>query len=211
MRHFLSIAIAAFLFLCPTKASQTDYFPPGTLDDTEKSSHFKEQWYSDQLRALKEPSLWELSKTQTTETYRFLWLRSFHRPISVRLDINQHGTALLTIKATDGQGGYNPGALVMNKSHALTREQTNWALDRIKAVGYWGLPSFEKPKEGVGPNGEKTVEISLDGARWILEGVKDGKYQVTDRWSPERGPIRALGMMMLIDLAKFKLHHQEVY
>jgi len=99
----------------------------------------------------------------------------------------------------------------MNKTHALTKEQTNWALDRINEVGFWGPPSYEKPKEGVGPNGENTVEIGLDGAQWILEGVKNGKYQVTDRWSPEVGPIRNLGIMMLIDLAKLKLLYEEVY
>jgi hypothetical protein len=211
MRHFLSAAITAFLCFAPAQASQTDYFPPATLDGTEQSSHFKEQWYSGQLRALKEPSLWELSKTQTTQTFRFLWLRSFDRPISVRLDVHQDGTGLLTTKATSGQGGYKPGGLVMNKTRALTKEQTKWALDRINEAGFWGLPTYEKPKEGVGPNGEKTVQIDLDGAQWILEGVKDGKYQVTDRWSPENGPVRTLGIMMLIDLAKLKLLYQEVY
>jgi hypothetical protein len=211
MRHLLSVAVTGFLFLCPAKASQTDYFPSGTLDDTAQSSLFKEQWYSDQLRAFKEPSLWELSKTQKSQTYRFLWLRSFHRPISVRLDIHEDGTGLLTTKATDGQGGSKPGGLVLNKTRILTKEQTNWALDRIKEVGFWGLPTYEKPKESVGPNGERTVQIGVDGAQWILEGVKDGKYQATDRWSPESGPIRTLGIMMLIDLAKLKLLYEEVY
>jgi hypothetical protein len=211
MKHFLSVAITAFLLFGSPNGSQTAYFPPGTLDGTEQSSHFKEQWYSVQLRALKEPSLWELSKTQTTQTYRFLWLRSFHHPISVRLDIRRDGTGLLTTKATSGQGGYKPGALVMNKTRALTKEQTSWALDRINEVGFWGLPTYEKPKEGVGANGEKTLQIDVDGAQWILEGVKDGKYQVADRWSPENGPMHTLGIMMLIDLAQLKLLYQEVY
>jgi hypothetical protein len=211
MRLSLSLAISAFLFFAPTKASQADYFPPGTLDDTEQSSHFKEQWYSDQLRALKEPSLWELSKNQTTQTYRFLWLRSFNHPISVRLDIHQDGTSLLTTKATSGQGGYKPGPLAMNKTRSLTKEETTLALNQIKEVGFWGLPTYEKPKEKIGPNSEKTLELAVDGAQWILEGVKDGKYQVTDRCSPEGGPVRTLGIMMLIDLAKLKLLYQEVY
>ena len=211
MKHFLSVAIKAFLLFGSANASQTAYFPPGTLDGTEQASQFKEEWYSGQLRALKEPSLWELSKTQTTQTYRFLWLRSFHHPISVRLDIRQDGTGLLTTKVTSGQGGYKPGALVMNKTRALTKEQTSWALDRINEIGFWGLPTYEKPKEGVGANGEKTLQIDVDGAQWILEGVKDGKYQVTDRWSPENGPMHTLGIMMLIDLAQLKLLYQEVY
>jgi hypothetical protein len=210
MRPLLTVAITAFLFLFSTKASQSDYFPPGTLDDTERSSHFTEQWYSEQLRALKEPSLWGLSKTHTTQTYRFLWLRSFHRPISVRLDIQQAGTGVLTTKATNGQGGNQPGVLVMNKTRVLTKKQTNRALDRINAVGFWGLPSYEKPKERVGPNGEKTLEINLDGAQWILEGIKDGRYQIIDRLSPQRGPVRTVGLMMT-KLAKLKFPHDEIY
>ena len=211
MRQLLSAAFTAVLLVCPTFAARVDYFPPGTLDDTPESSLSKEQWYSKHLKALKEPSLWELSKTQKSETYRFLWLRTFHHPISVRLDVNPNGTSMLTTKTTSGQGGYEPGTLVVNKKRALTKEQTDWFLDRIAELGFWGLPAFEKPHEGIGPNGEKTVEIGLDGAQWILEGIKDGKYQVTDRWSPNTGPVRTLGIIMVIDLAKLKLLYEDVY
>ena len=211
MRRLLSIALTAVLLVSPTTATPVEYFPAGSLDQTPQSSYTKEQRYSDQLQALKEPSLWELSKVRKVQTYRFLWLRTFNRPISVRLDINQNGTSLLTTKATSGQGGYKPGKLTMNKTRTLTKEQTAWFLDRLAELGFWGLPAYEKPQEGVGLNGEKTVEIGLDGAQWILEGVKDGKYQVTDRWSPKSGPVRVLGIMMLIDLAKLRLLYDEVY
>jgi hypothetical protein len=211
MRQLLSVAVTAVLLVSPTIACQVDYFPPGTLDETPQASRAKEQWYSGQLRALKEPSLWESFKTQKTQTYRFLWLRTFNHPISVRLDINQDGTGLLTTKATSGQGGYRPGKLVMNKTRKLTKEQTDWFLDRIAELGFWGLPAFEKDREAVGPNGEKTVEIGVDGAQWILEDIKDGKYQIADRWSPETGPVRTLGIIMVIDLAKLKLLYEEVY
>ncbi len=49
------------------------------------------------------------------------------------------------------------------------------------------------------------------GAQWLAEAVKDGQYKVVDRWSPEKGPIHTLGIVMLIDLAKLKLLYQEVY
>ena len=98
----------------------------------------------------------------------------------------------------------------MNNTRALTKEQTNRALDRINEVGFWSLPSYEKPTEGVGPSGEKSTEIGLDGAQWILEGIMDGRYQIADRWSPQRGPVRTLGLMMT-KLAKLNLPHEEVY
>jgi len=211
MKHILCLAAMAVQLVSSARAIPTDYFPPGTLEETAQSSQFREQWYSDQLRSLKEPSLWELSKTQSTQTYRFLWLRSFHQPISVRLDISHDGTGVLTTKAASGQGGDKPGKLVTNKSRALTKEQTTWFLDRIEAQGFWSLPVYEKVRRGVGPNGEATVEVGLDGAQWILEGINEGQYHVADRWSPRNGPLRTLGMIMLFDLAKLNIPHEDVY
>jgi hypothetical protein len=52
----------------------------------------------------------------------------------------------------------------------------------------------------------------LDGAAWVLEGVKQGRYHIVERTSPETGdPIHKLGIMMLIDLAHFRLLYQDVY
>jgi hypothetical protein len=209
MKHLLLVAATAVLFVAQKSATQIDYFPPGILDETPQSSQFKEQWYADQLRDLKEPSLWQLSKTQKTQTYRFLWLRSFHHPTSVRLDVGEDGTAVVTTKITSGQGGDEPRKLIVNKSHSLTKEQTASFLDLINEAGFWDLATYEE--EVVGPDGKKIVEVHVDGAEWILEGAKDGKYKVVDRWSPEKGPVRALGLTMLIDLAKLKLLYEEVY
>ena len=211
MRHFLCIAAIAVQLATSARVTPTDYFPPGSLDETPQSSQFRKQWYSDQLRALKEPSLWELSKTQRTQTWRFLWLRSFDQPISVRLDVSHDGTGVLTTKAASGQGGYKPGRLVTNKTRALTKEETTSFLVRTDEQGFWSLPVYEMPRKGVGPNGEPTVEIGLDGAQWILEGVNDGQYHVADRWSPKNGPVRTLGIMMLFDLAKLKIPDEDVY
>ncbi len=209
MKHLLLVAATAVLFVTQKSATQIDYFPPGILDETPQSSQFKEQWYSEQLRALKEPSLWQLSKTQKTQTYRFLWLRSFNHPISVCLDVSEDGTAVVTTKITSGQGGDESRKLLVNKSRSLTKEHTASFLDQINEVGFWDLATYER--EEVGPDGKKIVEVHVDGAEWILEGVKDGKYKIADRWSPEKGPVRALGLTMLIDLAKLKLLYEEVY
>jgi hypothetical protein len=54
----------------------------------------------------------------------------------------------------------------------------------------------------------KTV---VDGAQWIIEGARNGTYHIVDRWSPEDGEIRALGLLILNDLAKMKLAAKEVY
>jgi hypothetical protein len=209
MKHLLVIAAVAVIFFSQKIPHKIDYFPPGALDDTPQSSQFKEPWYSEQLRALQEPSLWEFSKTQKTQTYRFLWLRSFDHPISVRLDVAENGTAVVTTKITSGQGGDETRKLLVNKSHSLAKEHAASFIDQVNELGFWDLATYERGE--VGPDGKMTVEVHVDGAEWILEGVKDGKYKIVDRWSPEKGPVRALGITMLIDLAKLKLLYEEVY
>ena len=84
-----------------------DTFHPGSLDDSPRGDQFLYEWYSKQPKALDEPSLWTLSKTQKEQSYRFLWLRTFHHPAAVRIDVN--GTSRLTTKIASGAGGYAPG------------------------------------------------------------------------------------------------------
>lgn len=211
MRHLLAIPLAAILLVSPATEAPVDYFPPGILDEISRSSKFREHWYSENLTALKEPSLWELSKTQKSQTYRFLWLRSFNRPISVRLDINADGSSIVTAKAANGHGGSNPGKLVMKKTRVLTKQDTDYVLDRFKELGFWDLPTHEKPQVSIGADGEEYAQINLEGAQWILEGVKDGNYHIVDRWSPENGATRTLGILLLINIANLKLLYEEVY
>jgi hypothetical protein len=77
-------------------ASAAEYFPAGVLGDTADQHRFLADWYSKHLTAMGEPSLLEVSRQDATvEVYRFLWLRSFHHPISVRLIFRKDGTAML--------------------------------------------------------------------------------------------------------------------
>jgi hypothetical protein len=178
--------------------AQHQYFPPGALDSFPRSNQFLSDWYSKQLKALDEPSLWSLSKTQKEQAYRFLWLRTFHRPVAVRIEVNADGTSRLTTKMASGAGGYDPGQLVLNSKSLVTKEQTDSFLGKITGLLFWELAPTREPG-------------GVDGAQWILEGVKDGKYHIVDRWSPKDGPVRAIGLIMLTELAKLKIPDKELY
>ena len=193
------VVLFAWASLC---SGQANYFPAGVFGDNAKLNTLKIEWYSKFLNAMREPSLWEASKTQATQSYRFLWLRSFHHPVSVRLDVGQDGIGILTTKIASGQGGYEPGRVTTNRIQRLGRERTNWLIDRIGELNFWKLPTNPPPD----PN-----EVGVDGAQWIFEGVKDGTYHIVDRWSPDKGEVHSLGIMMLLDLAHLKLLYQEVY
>jgi hypothetical protein len=199
--YLIVLPVALLVALCGSSVGQ-QYFPEAAFDKQEKSNDFAVEWYSQQLKALQEPSLWETSKSIKGQVYRFLWLRSFHHPVVVRLNVNDDGKGTLVTKVADGQGGYPPGKLIENRTQDLSKQQTQWFLDEVKALKYWDLPT----REGENPN-----VVQVDGAQWIVEAVRNGTYKIVDRWSPEKGPIKTLGLSMAIDLAGMKLLYQDVY
>jgi hypothetical protein len=199
LRYSVYVVLLVWASLC---SGQTNYFPTGVFGENAKVNTFKVEWYSKFLIAMREPSLWEASKTQTPQSYRLLWLRSFHNPVCARLDVKQDGTAVITTRIASGQGGYEPGRLTTNRTERIGRERTSWVLDRIAELNFWTLPTNPPPNPDV---------VGVDGAQWIFEGVKDGTYHMVDRWSPDKGEVHSLGIMMLLDLANLKLLYQEIY
>jgi hypothetical protein len=79
-------------------STQVQHFRVGALDPDPERDTRRALWYSEELKLLGEPSLWEPTPGQNTESCRFLWLRSFQPDLSVRLDVNGDGTASLTTK-----------------------------------------------------------------------------------------------------------------
>lgn len=179
--------------------AQVKYFPAGSLSSRGRIDQFVSEWYAKQLKALEEPSLWELSKTQKTQTYRFVWLRTFHHPVAIRIDMNPDGTSRLTTKMASGAGGYAPGELIQNDVATLTKERTDLFLRTIDTNNFWKLPSFDESRRG------------FDGAQWIIEGVRDGTYRIVDRWCPNDGEVRTIGLLMIKDLAKLQIPSKEFY
>jgi len=197
-----NVVFILLLCLCSSVVGQ-QYFPDHIFEQGGKTNGFDVDWYSGQLKALKESSLWQMSKeSQTKQVYRFLWLRSFHHPVVVRLDVQANGTGILTTKVADGAGGYPPGRLAENRTKEIRKEVVESFLAHVDEVKYWTLPT----RDPLDPN-----TVNLDGAEWVLEGVRNGTYKIVDRWSPEKGPIRDLGLRMTIDLAGMKLLYQDVY
>ena len=137
------------------------------------------------------------------EVYRFLWLRSFDNPIAVRLVVTNGATrdgGRLISKMTSGQGGFEPGHLVLDRESRLSKEATDWFLAEVKHARFWDVPARDDS------------QAQPDGAEWIIEGVKQGRYHIVDRNSPDRkDPAHVLGIALLINLARFRLLYQKVY
>ena len=182
---------------CPL-AAQVRYFPKDAFGDSAQETEFISDWYSHQLVALKEPSIFEMASIPAAETYRFLWLRTFHHPVAIRVDLKADGTGVVTTKIASGAGGYKPGIITVNQSRKLTPAETHRFHVEIERKDFWSLPARD----------DRSGE---DGAQWIVEGVRAGKYHVVDRWSPRDGAVRELGFFFLNDLARINIPKNEFY
>ena len=187
-----AVVIIVFSIQCSAQ-----FFPKSSLDPT--GDDFKANWYSTQLRALREPSLFALATNKKAESYRFLWLRSFHHPVAVRVDLQVDGSWILVTKVASGAGGYSPSTLTTNTSRQLTAQEAQSFRSMVENGGFWNAPN---------PINDQT---GTDGSQWIIEGVKAGHYHVIDRWMPNNGPARDLGVFLVFDLARLSIPKNEVY
>lgn len=149
---------------------------------------FKREWYSSHLNALREPVHFDTDYTAKT-AYRLTWLRSFHHPVAIRIEVDPTGSGTLFFKVADGAGGYDPGRLEISRRRALTTEE---------------LKDFERlfgEVEICDPEPE-TVTVT-DGAVWIFEIRKEDDYCVADRRWPNGTKYADLGIRFL-ELAGFE-------
>jgi hypothetical protein len=193
------IIVCLLVFGAFASIAQETYFPKKALGDDPWSDEFKAKWYSQQLAALEEPSLLASAKNPSSESYRFLWLRSFHHPVAIRFEMRADRIGVLTTKVASGAGGFKPRHLIENMSRPLTREQTQAFLGRLKKAGFWSLPSPVNAQTGT------------DGSQLNIEGVKEGKYYVVDRWLPHEGAVRELGLYLAVGLAQMNFPRDELY
>lgn len=156
------------------RVRKSEYFPSGAYTDGWKGREtLMNEWYGKHLYAMDEAPLIK-GYEPDSEVYRFLWLRTFHHPITVRVEKTPFG-AMLVMKETDGAGGYGVGKITDTRQIELTKEEWCIFSHLIEEANFWNQPL---ELDGQGGN---------DGAQWILEGVRENRYNVVDRWSPVDG------------------------
>jgi hypothetical protein len=161
-----------------------EYFPPGVFSYNGRESLLAD-WCSSFLAAMGEPPLWSARTEAARHAYRFLWLRSFHPPIALRLEIGEAEGATLPVKVSDGQGGYEPGKLVIDRTVPLSRAQITDFLTLLARARFWELPVTDRTRMG------------MDGAEWVLEGLQGGRHRVVARWCPDEGAFRDAALTLV--------------
>lgn len=182
---------------CPGGNSDAHFFPNGVFaKDRPDLDQFVRCWYSWQLGAMEEPSLSHSTATYEV-SYRFLWLRTFHPPIAVRISLSGNQLQLTAVELS-GAGGYEPGVIVRRTSVTLTPHDWGRIESALNADQFWSAPTT-------------TERMGFDGASWIIEGRKQDDYHVVTRWSPEpEDEFHKLGLLFL-ELAGWSGSVEPVY
>jgi hypothetical protein len=128
----------------------------------------------DLLDLLKEPSLQPDSIAASDHVYRVTILPTFHHPFCVRVVVQPDGTATAFVKRLSGKGGYEYGALDFDERRTCNARDVTVFLRGVASSGFWTMqPTIERQ--------------GLDGTTLTLEGIRNGKRHVVQRWSPESG------------------------
>jgi hypothetical protein len=194
MSHKFKFVVGLFLAMClvpltmqaqlpsPVSTSENaankEYFPAGIFSESPPLDRSRANWYGRTLAALSEPSLFQLRTDKAAQVYRFLWLPSFNRPISVRLTINPDGSGSIIVRSADKHAGlltkdaHDSGKLILDTENTLSKAQVQDMLNQLQDLRFWSTTTEE-------------ASHGMDGAQWMLEGVKGGEYHIVDRWSPE--------------------------
>lgn len=161
------------------------YFPSAALnlDDS----------YTKTLKAMSEPPL-SCGETDA-ESYRFVWHRSFHRPIVVRLEASSTGKTLVALEL-DTISGY-VGKVAERIERPLLDVEWEALMAGLSATNFWGMPSTEPLR-------------CCDGAMWLIEARRGDDYHVVERQSPEKGAFRVVGLIFL-SLARLASPTKEIY
>lgn len=173
--------------------SDDAYFSSAAFNKNPRSDRFVSEWYSKHLSAMREPSLQCVSRYPV---YRFLWLRTFHHPISVRVEKRNDGMHLFAVEL-DGAGGYEPGNESKRVGRMLSAREARAFAKTISAARVFDAPD----KPGMG---------GTDGAQWIVEARDGERYQFHDVWTPDSGRIHDLGKVF-IALTGWSIPQDEIY
>ena len=166
------VLVLALLSGIPASLDRASYFPKHVFGP--RSDNYTINCVGKWLSFFREPSLFQESKADASiERYRFLWLRTFHPAVVIRVDVSGARTAVLAVKVADGEAGFNSPdrKVIQDVSRSLTPEETQAFLRKIERSGFWSMPA-------------STRHLAEDGADWIMEGEKNGKFHAVKRWSP---------------------------
>lgn len=101
------------------KKGKSGYFPKDAFAERwAGADDFRNDWYGEYLGWMGEKSLLDVSDNGDAEIYRFLWLRSFDRPIFVRVERRGNRIKLFTKELS--------GPQTVSRNYSRNLDRSEW-------------------------------------------------------------------------------------
>jgi len=203
-----AVLISGLVLGAMNLAAQQAYFPPLSFGATGRVDRLFSEYVAHELQLLGENSFLPRAGNKSIESYRFIWLRAFDPPVSVRLDVQPDGSGVLTTKIGPGEAAFpaSQHGNVQAITNTLSREEVERFRALVTQEHFWTTPPYAfHDQQGT------------DGAAWIIEATVAGTYHVTERWSPTnsigsgKDIVRQLGIAMAFNLAKLSIPKEKIY
>lgn len=203
-------SLAVVLIFAPNAVSQhpSPCFPRGSFSSTARWDADEAAYMTRYLQILSEPCLFPLRNDPKAEVYRFLWMRTFNPPVSVRLEVQADGSGTVTVTTMSGEAGF--GASLKGPPSVTSRlvgvEEVARFRELVRKTRFLTIPSTVRGDQQ-----------GTDGSEWTIEAVTAGQYHTASRWSPtdSRGPgkheIAELGKALAFDIGRFEVDQKEIY
>lgn len=173
------------IFSLSVISEEINYYPDLSLSSNKQIHDMLGTRYSTFLTIFGESELSE----NLNETYRFLWLRTFHEAILIKLDTDSKS---LNIKSIEGASGFSDSLNGASMDKSLTIKD-----DQIKSFTQLAEKEFW-------PNDVTREQFTCkDGATWILEGRKKGQYHVQNIHCPKDTDSTEILGKILIELSGY--------
>lgn len=172
---------------CREAGGLLEYFPGAGSQDQNRRFH----GYASLLSSLGEPSL---SCSTQVSVYRFLWVRSFQGPISVRVERRADAWALVAVESLSMDGDASRARRV---SRTLTRAEGRRFEEALSRSNLFDAPA-------------KPWSRGLDGADWVVEARESDRHRLHEEWSPDEGPVREFGEAVLA-LTGWRFESHDIY
>ena len=109
---------------------------------------------------------------ESTELYRFVWLRSWDAPVCLRISRDGSEGSIAT-KVLEKYEGPTYGPLTHSSERHLTHDEMSHLSEMLDAASFWSAPA-------------ERDWVTLDGAGWMLEGLRSGTHHIVKRNSPAK-------------------------
>lgn len=114
----------------------------------------------------------DTTKIDTTKK----WLRIsvdpvFRTPYCLILE-KKGNKSILTLKMTDGHGGYYSGYLNFTSTQKYSDSLYSSISNKLHQLNFWSIHE------------DTTCKGGMDGEEWTFEAVENGQYNIVSRWVP---------------------------